>query len=113
MALVLTPICDYGDKHDRRPATTIEFGIDGKEYEAEFCNEDEVRFRSMVGVYLPHARKATAATKKRRTDDDRRFSKEARAWGIANDLIDEDDTHGRLPDSVTRGYKEYLASLRG
>lgn len=104
--------CDQDPTHAKRPAETVHFGLDGRDYETELCAKDRTAFDKMIAPYLEIARKvgkvavAKAPKTKRRTAAMRQHSANVRAWGIENGLIPDDETgrHGRLPVSVTRAY---------
>lgn len=104
--------CDQDPEHARRPAETVAFGLDGRNYETELCGKDRTAFEKMIAPYLAVARKVgTAVTvkpkNKRRTQAMRDRSARIRAWAIeTGHLPDEESSrHGRIPTHVITAYE--------
>jgi Lsr2 len=98
------------DDLDGGPADeTVQFGIDGTEYEIDLSAKNAAAFRAQLASYIEHARKGGRATSRRpaRTAANRRRSGDIRAWAKDQDIALSD--RGRIPASIA---EQYDAAMR-
>ena len=83
---------------------TVQFGLDGADYEIDLNAENAADFRRQLAPFLDHARIASARERRpARTVASRVRSSRIRAW--ARDQGIQVSDRGRLPASVTKRYE--------
>lgn len=102
----VTLICDIPPHETDTPARrTVTLGIDGRYYELELCARHELQLLQTLGRYTTAARKVPRPGmpgNNLRTSQDRRHSREVRAWALASGhKLPE---RGRIPLAVLRDY---------
>jgi len=98
------------DDLDGGPADeTVQFGIDGTEYEIDLSTENAAAFRAQLAPYIERARKGGRAPRGRpaRTVANRRRSGDIRAWAKDQGIALSD--RGRIPASIA---EQYDAAMR-
>ena len=91
---------------------TVEFGIDGKNYEIDLSKENAGRLRDALAEYVAAARKsgggrrrsAAAATPARRPAIDREQNQAIRDWARKRGMKVSD--RGRIPAEVLEAYHQ-------
>ena len=104
--LQVTLICDMSPHETDTPAgRTMTLGIDGRHYELEVCAKHELQLLQTLGRYTMAARRVPWPGMSRnslRTSQDRRHSREVRAWALASGR--QLPGRGRIPLAVLRDY---------
>jgi hypothetical protein len=98
------------DDLDGGPADeTVQFGIDGTEYEIDLSTENAAAFRAQLAPYIEHARKGGRTQRRRpaRTAANRRRSGDIRAWAKDQGIALSD--RGRIPANIA---EQYDAAMR-
>jgi ribosomal protein S7 len=94
------------DDLDGSPAEeTVRFSVGGAEYEIDLSKKNARTFRTGLGPFVEHARKAGRATARRpaRPSSARERSSDIRAWAKAEGITISD--RGRIPASVVAQYE--------
>jgi hypothetical protein len=94
------------DDLDGSPAEeTVRFGVGGSEYEIDLSKKNAKAFRTGLGPFVEHARKAGRGTRRRpaRPSSARERSSDIRAWAKAEGITISD--RGRIPASVVAQYE--------
>lgn len=116
--VVTSLICDFPHRGKEVPANdTLHLSVDGKHYELDLCEQDQVRVGKLVSQMTEHARTVKESWKQtthRRTM--RRQSNgssgpsnaEVRAWARDHDV--ELSDRGRIPANVIQMFQESQAS---
>lgn len=101
------------DDLDGSEATrTVEFGFNGVSYEIDLSEKNATTLEKALATFVEHARKVTAATKRRAasgvarsgsTPAQREENNAIRAWwrGQGNDIADK----GRINDEIREAYR--------
>ena len=93
------------DDLDGGPADeTVQFGLDGVDYEIDLSKQHAREFRRELASFLVHARRAERGRRRRpaRGSSGRRGSGDIRAW--ARDSGIQVSDRGRIPASVVEQY---------
>ena len=101
------------DLDGEQAVETVEFGIDGKNYEIDLSDENAARLRDVLALYVASARRTTAGTRRRaagssagggarRPAIDREQNQAIREWARKRDLKISD--RGRIPSEVLEAY---------
>ncbi len=101
------------DLDGEQAAETVEFGIDGKNYEIDLSDENAAQLRDVFALYVAAARRTTASTRRRasaaaaggaarRPAIDREQNQAIREWARKRDLKISD--RGRIPSEVLEAY---------
>jgi Lsr2 len=101
----VTLICDMAPHETDTPADrTVTLGIDGLHYELEVCAKHELQLLQALGRYTMAAREVPRPGMRQslRTTQDRRHSREVRAWALASGR--QLPERGRIPLAVLRDY---------
>jgi hypothetical protein len=102
----VTFICDMPPHETDTPADrTVSIGIDGRQYELELCAKHELQLLQTLGRYTMAARRVAAPSVRRhtlRTRQDRRNSRDVRAWALASGH--QLPERGRIPLAILRDY---------
>jgi hypothetical protein len=99
------------DDLDGGPAEeTVQFGVDGSEYEIDLSTKNATAFRRTLTPFIDHARKAGRGQRRRpgRTASTREHSGDVRAW--AKDQGIAVNARGRIPANVV---EQYHAATKG
>ena len=102
----VTFACDYDSKVITEGGhLTRAFGLDGRDYEIDLCEQHSKKFDEAFRGFADKARKVTGRVTrtKRRTAAHRRHSAEVRAWAKRNGIAVSD--RGRIPAQVTETYE--------
>jgi hypothetical protein len=92
------------DDLDGGPADeTLQFGIDGREYEIDLSRKNAARLRKQIAPFIEHARRAgRRARRPVRTAASRRRSRDIREWARKQGI--ELSERGRIPANVVDKY---------
>lgn len=101
------------DLDGEQAAETVEFGIDGKNYEIDLSDANAALLRDALALYVASARRTTASTRRRaaaapaggaarRPAIDREQNQAIREWARKRDLKISD--RGRIPSEVLEAY---------
>jgi len=84
---------------------TVQFGLDGIAYEIDLSSDNAKKLRKELTTYAEHARKAGAASKRRRprSGPGRERSSEIRAW--AKQRGHKVSERGRIPAAIIAEYE--------
>lgn len=85
---------------------TVQFALDGANYEIDLNDDNAEALRSALATYVGHARKVTGAPKrggaKKAAATDGPSPKEIRAWAVENGH--DVPERGRVPESIRQAY---------
>lgn len=84
---------------------TVQFGIDGANYEIDLNDANAEKLREAVAGFVGHARKVTSAPRRggaKKAVGDGPSPKEIRAWANANGH--DVPERGRVPESIRQAY---------
>ena len=84
-------------------ATTVRFGLDGREYEVDLSAENEAEFREFLNHYTAVGRKLTRSGRAYRDVASPPDSRAVRAWAQANGV--EVSPRGRISADVLAAYE--------
>ncbi len=102
------------DLDGEQAVETIEFGVDGRNYEIDLSDANATRLRDALALYVASARRTTASTRRRaasapagggvvrRPTVDREQNQAIREWARKRDLKISD--RGRIPSEVLEAY---------
>ncbi len=101
------------DLDGEQAAETVEFGIDGKDYEIDLSDANAALLRDALALYVVSARRTTAGTRRRATAApaggavrrpaiDREQNQAIREWARKRDLKISD--RSRIPSEVLEAY---------
>jgi hypothetical protein len=94
------------DDLDGSEATeTVTFGLDGVPYEIDLSSGNASRLRNELAMYVEHARKASALSRRRRarTGPGRERSAQIREWAKARGF--KVNERGRIPANIVAEYE--------
>jgi hypothetical protein len=107
---VTTTIVDDMEDSEVRADETVEFGLDGDNFEIDLTARNAAKLRGQLGIYVARARKAEKQRRRRATrtthePKDRQHQDTAiRAWARSQAIPVAD--RGRIPDDVRKRFLE-------
>ncbi|MDR2983450.1 MAG: Lsr2 family protein [Nocardiopsaceae bacterium] len=102
---VVTVVCDLPHDGEVKGTESVSFAFDGNAYEIDLCELHGKELREKIGAFADHARRATAATRRRksRTGPGRERSSEIRQW--ARQRGHKVSERGRIPGNIIAEYE--------
>jgi hypothetical protein len=102
---VVTVVCDLPHDGEIEGNETVSFAFDGTAYEIDVCSAHAKELNDLFGGYTSHARRVSAATRRRKTRSGpgRERSSEIRAW--ARERGEKVSERGRIPASIIQEYE--------
>ncbi|SRR6266498_516411 len=102
-------IVNLVDDLDGGEATqTIDFGVDGVEYEIDLSDENAARLRAALATYIDHGRKLSRSGRPYRLIKVGSSSRDVRVWAKTNGYDVPD--RGRVPRSVREAFEKAHAA---
>jgi nucleoid-associated protein Lsr2 len=102
---VVTVVCDLPHDGEVEGSESVSFAFDGNAYEIDLCGPHSKELREKVGAFADHARRASAAGRRRkaRSGPGRERSSEIREW--ARQRGDNVSARGRIPGHIIAEYE--------
>jgi len=102
---VVTVVCDLPHDGEVEGSESVSFSFDGMAYEVDLCGPHSKELREKIGTFADHARRATAASRRRksRTGPGRERSSEIREW--ARQRGHKVSERGRIPGNIIAEYE--------
>jgi hypothetical protein len=102
---VVTVVCDLPHDGEAKGEETVSFSFDGVAYEIDVCTAHAKELHDTLMQYAAHARRATAAGRRRRSriGPGRERSAEIRAW--ARQRGHKVSERGRIPATIIQEYE--------